>query len=78
MDASTLSLTIQNQSSGNHLISMSSPVGKINFQNDEFLYYKYLYETVDLDDDGRIAFKDGNILLMRSKVPKVSQTSFLS
>jgi hypothetical protein len=57
---------------------MSSPVGKINFQNDEFLYYKYLYETVDLDDDGRIAFKDGNILLMRSKVPKVSQTSFLS
>jgi hypothetical protein len=56
---------------------MSSPVGKINFQNDEFLYYKYLYETVDLDDDGRIAFKDGNILLMRSKVPKVSQTSFL-
>lgn len=75
MDASTLSLTVQNQSSGSHSISLSCPVGKINYQNDEFLYYKYLYEAIDLDDDGRISFQDGNVFLMRSKVPKVDYLS---
>jgi Ca2+-binding EF-hand superfamily protein len=71
MDASTLSLTINNQSSTS-IISLTCPVGKISFQNEEFLSYKYLFETLDLDDDGRISFKEGNDLLSRSKVPRVS------
>jgi Ca2+-binding EF-hand superfamily protein len=77
MDACTLSLTINNQSSGN-AISLTCPVGKINYQNDEFLSYKYLFETLDLDDDGRISFKEGNELLSRSKVPRVRRSLSVS
>lgn len=73
MDASTLSLNIQNQSNGQNLIFLNCPIGKVNYNNEEFLYYKYLYETLDLDDDGRISFKDGNTILQRSKVPKVRE-----
>lgn len=69
MDASTLSYT-PNQSSTGYILS--SPIGKLNYSNNEFICYKLLFDVIDVDDDGRISYKEGNYFLLRTKIPRVS------
>lgn len=69
MDASTLSYTTNETNTG---YVLSSSIGKIHYTNNEFIYYKLLFEIIDIDDDGRISFKDCSFLIGRSKIPRVS------
>jgi hypothetical protein len=66
MDAGALSYTTT--ASG---IVLSTPVGQINYRLEMFMCYKYLFETVDIDDDGRICYKEGNYILSRCGLPNV-------
>mmetsp|Transcript_19563 Transcript_19563/g.28136 ORF Transcript_19563/g.28136 Transcript_19563/m.28136 type:complete len:568 (-) Transcript_19563:120-1823(-) len=65
MDASLLSYT--STPSG---VVLSTPLGPVRFDNDVFMVYKYLFEVLDIDDDGRICFNQCLFILMRTNLPK--------
>lgn len=67
MDANTLSYTSNPNNNG---FILSSPIGKVNYNLNEFQCYKLLFEIIDLDDDGRISFKDTNHILSRTKISR--------
>jgi hypothetical protein len=68
MDASTLSFEFG---------ILNTPNGNISFTHEEFFFYKSLFDIMDFDDDGRLSAKNAFILLRRSQLHMVRNTSNL-